>query len=160
MGQSILTPLQKEFLSLLQQEKTFTDNFYFTGGTALSEYYLHHRFSEDLNFFCETQEIDKIWLTSFTDKLKNKLKATKKDLQESFNRNIVFFTFPDQVIKTEFTYFPFPRLDKTKKMENITIDSLKDIAINKFFAIYQKPSARHFIDNSSKRKNTLHNILV
>ncbi|MDR1696214.1 MAG: nucleotidyl transferase AbiEii/AbiGii toxin family protein [Endomicrobium sp.] len=26
-------------------------SFYFSGGTALSEYYLRHRYSEDLDFF-------------------------------------------------------------------------------------------------------------
>jgi len=27
-----------------------------SGGTALSEFYLHHRFSEDLDFFSEKEE--------------------------------------------------------------------------------------------------------
>jgi len=28
-------------------------DFYLTGGTALSRFYLHHRFSEDLDFFAD-----------------------------------------------------------------------------------------------------------
>ncbi len=32
-----------------------TNNFYLTGRTALAEFYLHHRYSEDLDFFSETE---------------------------------------------------------------------------------------------------------
>ena len=41
---------QKEFLKLVAGSKLI-DQFYFTGGTALSLYYFKHRFSEDLDFF-------------------------------------------------------------------------------------------------------------
>ena len=49
-------------------------------------------------------------------------------------------------IKTEFTYFPFGRIEKKKKMGNLYIDSLIDIAVNKVFTIYQNPRSRDFID--------------
>ncbi|MDD4310358.1 MAG: nucleotidyl transferase AbiEii/AbiGii toxin family protein, partial [Candidatus Cloacimonetes bacterium] len=31
--------------------KEVLDGFYLTGGTALDRFYLHHRYSEDLDFF-------------------------------------------------------------------------------------------------------------
>lgn len=145
MAKTILTPLQKQILDLLSQDRFFTTNFYLTGGTALSEFYLHHRLSEDLDFFCET-EIDKIWLNTITSKISQSIHADKKDLQESFNRNLVFFTVGNQIIKTEFTYFPMPQVQPPKIINGVHIDSEMDIAVNKFFTIYQKPSARHFID--------------
>jgi hypothetical protein len=43
-----LYPLQDEVLSLIAACDT---DFYLTGGTALSRWYLQHRFSEDLDFF-------------------------------------------------------------------------------------------------------------
>lgn len=52
---SILSENQKRLLSLLAEEKTITDNFYLGGGTALAEFYLHHRLSEDLDFFSENE---------------------------------------------------------------------------------------------------------
>ncbi|MEW5692252.1 MAG: nucleotidyl transferase AbiEii/AbiGii toxin family protein [Candidatus Hydrogenedentota bacterium] len=44
-------------------EKFFTQKFYLTGGTALSEFYLKHRISEDLDFFCENEEVNAIYNT-------------------------------------------------------------------------------------------------
>lgn len=145
MAKTILTPLQKKILSTLTDDPNLIDNFYLTGGTALSEFYLHHRLSEDLDLFSE-KEIDTLWLTTLATQVKQKTNATKIDLQRSFNRNLIFFSFGNQVIKTEFTYYPFTQLEKPKPFKTLKIDSLLDIAVNKFFTIYQQPSARHFID--------------
>lgn len=43
-----LYPLQNNVLQLIDSTGT---NFYLTGGTALSRCYLHHRYSDDLDFF-------------------------------------------------------------------------------------------------------------
>lgn len=52
-GLGILTPLQKRFLEIFA---TLPDQgqFYLAGGTALSEYYLGHRLSYDLDIFTGT----------------------------------------------------------------------------------------------------------
>ena len=43
-----LYPLQNGVLNIVQNAKT---PFFLTGGTALSRYYTHHRYSDDLDFF-------------------------------------------------------------------------------------------------------------
>jgi len=43
-----LYPLQDEVLRLIEKADT---GFYLSGGTALSRHYLHHRYSDDLDFF-------------------------------------------------------------------------------------------------------------
>ena len=58
----------------------------------------------------------------------------------------MFFTVNTHLLKTEFTYFPFPNIEQPKVQGGIRIDSLLDIAVNKFFTIYQQPASRHFID--------------
>ena len=50
-GPKILTALQKEALDLLFSEKQFSKIFYLTGETALSSFFLKHRYSDDLDFF-------------------------------------------------------------------------------------------------------------
>lgn len=145
MAKSILTPAQADVLRLLGNNHHFSQNYYLTGGTALAEYYLHHRLSEDLDFFTQ-KEVDKLWLTSLAKEISIAIRAKYWDFQESFNRNLIFFTTPKGLLKTEFTYFPFTPIEKPSLVNNISIDSLTDIAVNKFFAIYQNPSARHFID--------------
>lgn len=145
MGQTILTVIQKKALRCIAADAVVKNNFYLSGGTALAGYYLHHRLSEDLDFFSEN-EIDIQWLNALSGKIKSALGASKKDLQRSFNRNLVFFTIGKTMLKTEFTYYPFTQIKKSIIADNLHIDSLLDIAVNKFFTIYQQPASRHFID--------------
>lgn len=145
MGKDLLAARQKRVISLLSQESSFLEHFYFTGGTPLAAYYLNHRYSEDLDFFSE-EEIDLIWLNALRERLKRELKADEATIRQSFNRNLLFFNFGSELLKTEFTYFPFKQIENPQLIDGIRVDSLKDIAVNKFFTIYQKPAARHFID--------------
>jgi hypothetical protein len=49
-GRGLLTPVQRSFLSAFSRLPD-QPNFYLTGGTALTEFYLGHRLSFDLGFF-------------------------------------------------------------------------------------------------------------
>lgn len=142
---SILSKNQTDILSLLSKEKLIVDNFYLTGGTALSEFYLGHRLSEDLDFFSE-QEFDPLFISSTFKKLQRKARIVKINYEQSFNRNLFFLELGNDIIKTEFTYFPFTRIESKKQFGDLYIDSLIDIAVNKIFTIYQKPRSRDFID--------------
>jgi len=55
-GFGTLTPLQKEFMQLLANLPD-KEQFYLAGGTALSEYYLGHRLSFDLDYFTGTENL-------------------------------------------------------------------------------------------------------
>ena len=50
MEQTILTDIQRQVLTEVANEP-FLRDFYLSGGTALSAYYLLHRISDDLDFF-------------------------------------------------------------------------------------------------------------
>ena len=142
---SILSKNQKNLLKLLSEEKSICDNFYLTGGTALAEFYLHHRLSEDLDFFSE-QEFDPQSISVILKKIQKSAGIQKIEYQQSFNRNLFFIYTDIDIIKTEFTYFPFARIEQKQKFGGLFIDSLIDIATNKLFTIYQKPRSRDFID--------------
>ena len=145
-AQTILSKNQQLLLKLIGKNKNICRFFYLTGGTALAEFYLHHRLSEDLDFFSE-EEIDSQIVFSFLKSIGNSAGIKKIVAQQSFNRNLFFLHLKDgEVVKTEFTYFPFPRIEKKNKIVDLYIDSLIDIAVNKIFTIYQKPRARDFID--------------
>ncbi len=111
----------------------------------MAAFYLHHRYSEDLDFFSET-EIDLQALNVFFKQKKNELGITKIDFQQSFNRNLFFLTYKNTTIKTEFTYFPFPRIEQGDQQFGLQVDSLLDIAVNKLFTIYQRTKVRDYID--------------
>ncbi|MCX6716789.1 MAG: nucleotidyl transferase AbiEii/AbiGii toxin family protein [Candidatus Taylorbacteria bacterium] len=144
--QSILSENQKKILNLLSGEKDIFSNFYLGGGTALAEFYLKHRLSEDLDFFSEN-EFDPLSISVILKKMQDIMGIKKVEYTNSFNRNLFFLDLEDgDKIKTEFTFFPFPRIDKKNKIGSLSIDSMQDIAVNKIFTIYQNPRSRDFID--------------
>lgn len=145
MAESILSKNQQKILRAISDDKSICEKFYLTGGTALAEFYLRHRLSEDLDFFSET-EFDTKAIAVFFKRQAKKLKIEKVDFEQSFNRNLFFLHLQSDTIKTEFTYFPFPRIEKKIKISKLPVDSLIDIAVNKVFTIYQRPRARDFID--------------
>ncbi|OHA26543.1 MAG: hypothetical protein A3C06_03130 [Candidatus Taylorbacteria bacterium RIFCSPHIGHO2_02_FULL_46_13] len=142
---SILSENQVKILSLLSEESLITNSFYLSGGTALAEFYLEHRLSEDLDFFSE-KEFDPLFISSTFKKLQSETGAQKVRYEQSFNRNLFFLELANETIKTEFTYFPFTRIESKKQFGKLYIDSLIDIAVNKIFTIYQRPRSRDFID--------------
>jgi len=142
---TILSENQRRVLDALAGERTITDAFYLSGGTALAEYYLHHRYSEDLDFFSQ-DEFPIEGVTTVLKKIGKRAGIAGMRHEQSFNRNLFFLDVGSETIKTEFTYYPFERIDTTRKEGELAIDSLLDIAVNKLFTIYQKPRARDFID--------------
>lgn len=146
MAKTILTPFQTKVLIYFSKQSGFCRKFYLTGGTALSEFHLHHRLSEDLDFFSE----DEFSLTSLQIILK-KLKGHIPEIstieyREFMGIRTFFLHYPKGVLKIDFNYYPFPRLEKGKKYNLISIDSLLDIAINKTQTISTQPRSRDFID--------------
>ncbi len=146
MAKTVLSPNQINILKIISGDKYLCRYFYLTGGTALAEFYLHHRLSEDMDFFSE-KEFDPQTISVFFKKNKKVIGLKKVSYESSFNRNLFFLQLANgDVIKTEFTYFPFHRIDKKNREGYLFIDSLLDMAVNKIFTIYQKPRARDFID--------------
>ncbi len=140
-----LEPHQAQVLTTIAQSLPSSD-FYFSGGTALSAFHLHHRRSEDLDFFAE-QEFDSAIIINFLKKHRAELGYQKLDFQTSFNRFLIQLHFADKsILKTEFTYYPFPRIQKKYLYFKLAIDSLVDIGTNKMMTIAQKPRSRDFLD--------------
>lgn len=136
---------QAKFLQAFSKDKKLTNQFYFTGGTALTTFYLPFRISEDLDFFSQ-QEINLNQILVFLKTNKKKLNYKKFDFNTNFNRNIIQLIAQKSVLKLEFTYFPFPQIEKPMIKNNIKVDSVLDMAVNKLFTIYQKPRSRDFMD--------------
>ncbi len=143
---SILSRDQQKLLALIGADTYITKHFYLTGGTALAEFYLRHRYSEDLDFFSE-HEVDPQSISVFFKKIQLSVGIRSVKYEQSLNRNLFFLLLKNkQTIKTEFTYFPFSRIEKKLKIGTLGVDSLLDIAVNKLFTIYQRPRSRDFID--------------
>ena len=143
---SVLSWSQQIFLDLFNKERSLFRKFYLTGGTALAEFYLQHRYSEDLDFFCE-DEFSPLPIQAFTKKVKECLKAQKIEYQNFLGlHTFIFYLCGDEKLKVDFNFYPFPRIQKGLKLKNILIDSDYDIAVNKVHTIYMQPRARDYID--------------
>jgi len=144
MGKIGFTPFQKLVFDKISQDKYLRENFYFGGGTALSVFYLNHRYSVDLDFFSE-KEFDKNAVIKFINKLaeelKSSVKMTKKDMVMWFDlkRN-------KETLKVDFLYFPYQRIDKGLTYQGIEIDSIKDVGTNKLLLLNLTEEPKDYVD--------------
>lgn len=148
MGKTfILSQLQKRFLELVVKEKTIISNFYWTGGTVLSEFYLHHRDSEDIDLFTEVEEIKVRPINSMISKIGGVLGATKIGYTQYLGlHTYTYYLDDDATLKVDFNYYPFTRLEKGGSFNGLQYDSVLDIAVNKIESITSRIKSRDFID--------------
>ena len=140
----ILTGNQKIILAEVVKEEFFKQ-FYFTGGTALSAFYLNHRESEDLDFFSESKfELQPIY--SFFENLGkvHKFEFTAEFMEVVYILRLKYEN--NEILKVDFGYYPYLKVEKGKDIDGLTIDSLIDIAINKLQTITQRTTVKDFVD--------------
>ncbi len=147
MAKSILTSKQLDFLELVSKDKQITNRFYFTGGTALAEFYLQHRFSEDIDLFTEKEEVDQTLIDAFLKKVSLKLPIVEIKKSQFLGLFSYLLVFKDgENLKVDFNYYPFLRINKGTKFNNLEVDSIYDIAVNKVQTMFTRTRGRDFID--------------
>ncbi|MFH0943543.1 MAG: nucleotidyl transferase AbiEii/AbiGii toxin family protein [Candidatus Beckwithbacteria bacterium] len=147
MAKTLLTAKQLAFLELIQKQPQLTKRFYLTGGTALTEFYLKHRLSEDIDLFTEKEEVDQKLIEVFLKKETPKLGVKEIKRSQFLGLFNFFLIYKDgQTLKVDFNYYPFPRIAKGINFNGLQIDSLEDIAVNKIQTVFIKPRARDYID--------------
>lgn len=154
----MLSNEQKIILKIIFDSK-IKDIATWGGGTALSEIYLHHRRSEDIDIILSDLPSE-IELTILTNQIKEKLKARAKKSVIKMNRfQYVFELDGDNEPKLEFVYYPFPKLAKPKEIDGgIKIESFLDIAVSKTLSAYQRDEVKDVFDLFiilKERKSTL-----
>ena len=80
---TILDSYQKKFLEFVLSEPYLLKRFYWTGGTVLSEFYLHHRESHDIDLFSESQEIHLPSINKFIGIVAKKM-GSKKTIYSNY----------------------------------------------------------------------------
>ncbi|MGB9721425.1 MAG: nucleotidyl transferase AbiEii/AbiGii toxin family protein [bacterium] len=145
--ESVLSFHQKQILDIVADTPYFRERFYLAGGTALSEFYLKHRISEDLDFLTEIQEVNQFYIIRFFESQRKFLKLEKIETKRILGLSTIFFHFSGkEVLKVDFNYYPFPRIEKGLKYKNFEIESIYDIAVDKIHTIALNPRARDYID--------------
>lgn len=146
-GASILNPQQRAVLEVIAEEVYFTERFYLAGGTALAEFYLQHRISEDLDFFSEHQEVNPIPLTRFFQTHRKTLNIEQVETSRVLGLQTFFLHFTGGIfLKVDFNYYPFPLIEKGAIFKGLRVESVHDIGVDKVHTVVLKPRARDFID--------------
>lgn len=136
-------PIQRDILRRVINNRTIRENFFLTGGTALSVFYLHHRTSVDLDLFTVKKvPLDDIYLwitrswpgeTARINQNEFIIQMLIKDIKVDIVFDSVSFDEP-----REKYYF-----DEDKF---IMIDSLRNIAASKLTAMVSRREIKDFVD--------------
>lgn len=143
---AVLTKLQQKFLTYFAG-LPIKKHLYWTGGTALSEIYLQHRFSQDIDLFtAEDISYDDL-ITVIKGFIKIEPDVKNYTTQKIHDRKLFTLTNKTE-FKIEFAKYEFPSIKKRKIWSELTIaiDSLEDIATNKVMSIMDRREPKDVLD--------------
>ena len=134
--------LQDKVLVVL---KPVINPFYLTGGTALGRFYLYHRYSEDLDFFCpQTHEF-----TRFRNRI---MKALRSHFSVDTDRSVFSEDFSRIWIGEPVTFkielvndVPYKAVEPLEA-DGLLVDHPVDIQANKLSAILNREEPKDIID--------------
>ena len=137
------SPVQREVLTRLITHPDIEKNFFLTGGTALSVFYLHHRLSDDLDLFTKDfssfAEID-FWIKTNWPNENVKIKEASQ-----------FLSFLIKDVKVDFVIDTLSIDEKRERhmFENghyLLIDTISNIVSNKFCTVVSRTEPKDYID--------------
>ena len=146
----VLTPFQDRVLLLLFDLGLGSRDYFFTGGSALAEFYLQHRESDDLDLFTR---VDRNLKADFED-LKpiiasEGLEIMEQSAEEQFVRFFLHNPAPGESdLKVELARDAKAQMAPSKVVGKVIVDSFEDISVNKVCAILgrEPPERKDFVD--------------
>jgi len=146
MGSSpkdILSPLQWEFLSLFFQG---APPFFLTGGTALSAFYLQHRYSEDLDLFTlDSDAFDRVPL--YVADTATRLMGSVASLQIAPQFHRYRLSRQGESVIVDFVREVVPQVSEEKNnFDGIVVDTLEEITANKICTVIGRAEIKDYID--------------
>ena len=146
MEQTLLTKEQLAALDEIRNSDTIAAIFYLTGGTALSEFYLRHRLSDDLDFFTDSKEFPQMEIEAIAEKIRTAIGASDINYRRLYDRRIFFLAHNGGELKMEFTYYPFKAIGERRNVSGTLVDSFEDIVAGKWMALMDRLEPKDFVD--------------
>ncbi len=139
----VLSALQWEFLSFFFQG---APPFFLTGGTALSAFYLQHRYSQDLDLFTlDSDAFDRVPL--YVADTATRLTASVASLQTAPQFRRYQLSRKGESVIMDFVREVVPQVSEEKnRFEGIVVDTLDDITANKICTLISRAEIKDYID--------------
>ncbi len=145
---SVLTRAQREFLSRFFEREN-ARAFYLTGGGALTEFYLQHRLSEDIDLFTQNRSAwesirDDLQIAAVGGGLMLEFRESKSENE----MHRAFLQVPgEQNLKIDIVRDAPPHFGEVNvQSDGVVVDSLENIAVGKLLALYGRAYPRDFVD--------------
>jgi len=116
----------------------------FGGGAALAALHLHHRTSEDLDFFA-TREIEPTELSPLAASLETGTTTTEVDVVGP-RTSLTLVRRSRYVGRIDFAYYPFDPVGRRTRWRGLAVESLEDMTVNKLQAVLTRNQPRDFVD--------------
>ncbi|OGW25939.1 MAG: hypothetical protein A2X59_12295 [Nitrospirae bacterium GWC2_42_7] len=137
------TPIQREVLLDLITNKVIEESFFLTGGTALSVFYLHHRLSNDLDFFA----LNPVNMAEIDLSVRRRWPQESAKIKEGPN----FLSFLIKDTKVDFVVDPLSSKERREDLwfengQHLYVDTIDNISSNKFCTVVSRIEPKDFID--------------
>jgi predicted nucleotidyltransferase component of viral defense system len=138
-----LHPWQERALDVVAAS-SLAPELVFGGGAALAAVHLHHRTSEDLDFFfmrpVEPEEAEAVGRALVT-------KATRVDVDVVGARtSLVLRRKAGPIGRIDFAYYPYDPIGRRPRWRGLVVESTIDMAVNKVQAILTRRQPRDYVD--------------
>lgn len=146
---TILTEPQKKVIALIADTPAVRDNFWLTGGTALSEFYLQHRYSEDMDFFTNREENFNLYMRELQTRANREGIKFERRHPEEMKTFFGAWAYVDgEKVKLDFAVdspykFKRPEMSETY---GIQVQNPVDLSCEKVAALFGRAAPRDFID--------------
>ena len=139
-----LYPFQDDVLRLVSEIDT---GLYLTGGTAASRAYLHHRFSDDLDFFTNDNAEFELWAARLIQVLQDRKEWSTTVVQRDRRFVRLSLIRNDVPLKIEMVNDVPAHVGEIRRHEILgRIDSPENILANKVTAVVDREAAKDFAD--------------
>ncbi|MBP7552796.1 MAG: nucleotidyl transferase AbiEii/AbiGii toxin family protein [Spirochaetes bacterium] len=135
---------------VLNTLKEIDTGFYLTGGTCIHRFYLDYRYSDDLDFFCNDNDLFRDYAREYFEFLKSKqlyfeyLVDTRDFIRILFNKKLKIDFVNDRV-------FRYNKIERSK--EGYKIDNIFNILANKITAVISRDEPKDVFDICSISMN-------
>lgn len=136
-----LTRAQQAFLEAFTESELAAD-YYLSGGTALSAFYLHHRTSEDLDFFTRGP-VD----AAAVLRLVNSIAEGSVIPRRVADRFGFVVPIQGERVRVEFVRYDHPAIEPpVPQPGGLRVDGMRDILANKLSALVERNEPKDFAD--------------